>query len=78
VRDDLLGSLRPYSPEEAYVKAAFRESRNEQGSPTYLPFEQRLKAIASMPVWDLDSMRLIRVEELADADPHPAAVCPAR
>jgi hypothetical protein len=83
VRNDLVGSLRTYSPPEAYVKAKFRESRNEQGVGDFLTFEERLRAIGSMSLWDLETEQIVPVEGLANGEPcaagsEPLASLPRR
>lgn len=50
VKDDLLGDLKALSPEEGFVKAKFRESRDRNGKLTFLTEQQRLKEIAGLPV----------------------------
>lgn len=54
VRQDKLGSLRPLTCVEGYVKAAFRESRNRNGELTYLTADKRLSEIVQMPVFDVE------------------------
>ena len=53
VREDCLAGLRACSPDEAYVQAAFRESRNAQGLVTLASFRERQQAIASLPLIDV-------------------------
>jgi hypothetical protein len=53
VREDCLAGLRPCSPEEAYVQAAFRESRDDRGLVTLTSFRERQQAIASLPLIDV-------------------------
>ena len=53
VREDCLAGLRPCLPEEAYVQAAFRESRDARGVVTLASFSKRQQAIASLPLIDV-------------------------
>lgn len=55
VREDCLSGLKPCSPEDAYVKAAFRESRDTKGLVTLASFQERQQAIASLPLIDVTS-----------------------
>ncbi|MBA3534481.1 MAG: hypothetical protein H0T73_21380 [Ardenticatenales bacterium] len=64
VRDDLLGTLRRYTPEKAYVQAQFRESRAKSGQLTFLGWEERLAEIAEMPLFEIESQRVFKVKEL--------------
>ncbi len=53
VRNNLMGNLTELTPEQAHMVSQFRESRDEKGNLTLLPFEQRLSVIADMPLIDL-------------------------
>jgi hypothetical protein len=64
VRNDLVGNLPIYSPEQAYVKAQFRESRDTNGNLTFFDFDQRLNQISEMPLYDLDLGCTIKVRDL--------------
>ncbi len=55
VRKDRIGPLRALQPEEGYVESRFRESLDPQGRLSFLSGEDRLKAIADMPVHDLET-----------------------
>lgn len=66
VRSDLAGSLPTYSPEQAYVKARFRDSRDAEGNLTCLDFEGRLRQILDMPLLDLDMHQIVHVRDLWD------------
>jgi hypothetical protein len=54
VRNDSLGGLSVVTPQEAYVRAQFREFHDESGRLTFYDFEQRLQSIRHLPVYDLD------------------------
>ena len=64
VRSDLTSNLPTYLPEQAYVKAQFCECRDIDGNLTFLDFNQRLKLISEMPLYDLGLNRLISVNDL--------------
>jgi hypothetical protein len=54
VRRDLLGDLRPLTPQEGWVDARFRESRDTDGNLTYLSGRAaRVAEIADMPLVDV-------------------------
>jgi hypothetical protein len=50
VRQDKLGHLQAVSLEQGYVMSKFRESRDRNGQLNYLRAQQRLEAIAGLPV----------------------------
>jgi hypothetical protein len=64
VRDDIVGSLRTYSPEQAYVQSQFRISRDPQGNLSYLDSDDSLRLIADMQLYEVDTGRMIRVADL--------------
>jgi len=64
VRNDLIGNLPVYSAESAYVKAQFRESRDDNGNLNFLDFQQKLDLISEMPLYDLNLKRTIQVKDL--------------
>jgi len=55
VRDDCLGDVPAVQPEQAWVAAAFREARSPEGYVEHLRFEERVAAIAGLPVVDVIS-----------------------
>lgn len=64
VREDVLGPLDVVEPRRAYAAARFRESRSPQGEFTYIGDpEQRLREIADLPVWDVESAGLTTIRE---------------
>jgi len=64
VRNDLVGELTTYKPEEVYVKAQFRESRDAHGNLTFLDFDQRLELIKDLMVYDLDAGKEVKIKDL--------------
>ena len=68
VRNDVLGTLTPLTPEQAYVKARFRNSKDASGKLTYLNFEESVKLIAEMPLFDVEKEELVKVKDVNDQE----------
>lgn len=64
VRQDCLGSLRPLTPQQAYVRESFRESRAPNGTIELLTFEQRQAAIANLPLCEVSTGAQVRLRDL--------------
>ncbi len=64
VRDDVLGGLRPLEPEEGYVAAKARQSRDESGALTHLGDADALALIADCEVEDVRTGERLTVREL--------------
>jgi len=64
VRNDLLGDLEIATPEDAWVQSHFRESMDEFGEFSFLPFSERLNLLAEMPLVNLADGNKYSVEEL--------------
>lgn len=64
VRTDCLGSLTALRPEEAYVRAAFREARSPDGSVQLLGFAERQAAISHLPLVDVASRTQAPMKQL--------------
>ena len=64
VRNDLLSGLQPSKPEEAYVKAQFRESRDVNGNLSFLDFDQRVELIRELEVYDLAAGKDVKIKDL--------------
>lgn len=64
VRNDLIGELATSRPEEAYVKAQFRESRDINGKLSFLDFEQRLELIMELVIYDLVTGKNVKIKDL--------------
>jgi hypothetical protein len=64
VRSDVLGTLPTISARDAYVKAQFRHSRNQEGQFTFLDFEDSVRLVGAMPVLDLDTNSMITIRDL--------------
>ncbi len=63
VREDLLGALRVQTPEEAYVRAGFREARSSEGEVELLTFEERQQAISALLVVQVDTMQEMALKD---------------
>ena len=66
VRSDSLGGLSIFTPEQAYVRAQFREFHDELGRLTFDDFEQRLKKINHLPVYNLDRDQVMSIGEIPE------------
>jgi hypothetical protein len=64
VRNDLLENVKVASAREAWVQFQFREARNKSGQLAFLPFEERLKELADMPLVNLADGKQYRIGEL--------------
>jgi len=60
-RSDSLGGLSVLTPQEAYVRAQFREFLDETGRLTPYDFEERLQKIRHLPVYDLDRDQVMSI-----------------
>ncbi len=65
VRDDIIDTLRVLSPENAWVRAAFREARNADGILTFLDPSDGQRLLADLPLYDVEHDALIRVADLS-------------
>ncbi|MDD1422793.1 hypothetical protein MEO40_27575 [Dolichospermum sp. ST_sed1] len=61
VRNDLLSNLKTITPEEAYVKAKFQDSRDSEGYLNYLTFDERVKLISDLDVFDLNKKAIVKL-----------------
>ncbi len=64
VRRDLAGPFQVLTTKEGFVDSRFRESRDAQGRMTRLSGPARLRAIAAMPVVDLDTQKTILIRDI--------------
>jgi hypothetical protein len=64
VRNDVLGNLPTYTPEQAYVKSQFRISRDKYGNLTFLDFDAGLKIIESLPLYEVDTEINFKVKDI--------------
>jgi hypothetical protein len=65
VRADAAEGLPAPSVAEAHAESRYRESRDEAGNLTYLSGSERVRAIADLPVWDLEREELVTVGDAA-------------
>ena len=66
VRNDLVGTLKVLTPQEAYRRAQFREFHNELGQLTFDDFETRLRKIGHLPLYDLTNKQLVKIADIFD------------
>lgn len=64
VRKDRLGRMLSSTAAEAWVTAAFSDTRDEQGHLTFLRGKQRESLISRLPIVDVFSGRLTTLEEM--------------
>jgi len=64
VRNDVIGDLKVLTPEEAYVEAQSRESRDKHGNLTFLDRKEAFKIISDMPVFDLEAGKIVKIGEV--------------
>lgn len=64
VRVDRVDKIRTMSVEEAYVESMFRESRNPDGSLSYISGKQRLDVIRDLPLYSIDRNMQLPISEL--------------
>lgn len=55
VRKDRVGTLRPLTSQEGYVKSKFREHRDEEGRLTFLSGDAAIETIRGLPVYNTRS-----------------------
>lgn len=77
VRNDLLNGLPVLTPQQAWVRAQFRHSRDAEGRFTFRRFDECLAIIADMPVVDLDRNATVPIRDLYPGLP-PAAPAHSR
>ena len=62
VRNDLLNDkLNVLSTEEAYSPSNYRESRNENGSLTFISGDERLDAIRGLPIFEVEKQTMEKI-----------------
>ena len=60
VRNDLMQNFKKITPQEAYIRAQFREARDIEGNLTFLSFEKRVELIDNLNVYDLNIDKIIK------------------
>jgi hypothetical protein len=64
IRKDKIGTIRPCSVQDGYVKSRYRESRDTDGNLSFLSEETQLKVIEDMPVYDLEKGCVVKIKDL--------------
>ena len=64
VRNDLVNNLKVLTPQEAYQKSMFRESRNTSGELTFANFNERYELIKDIDVINLDANKLVKISDI--------------
>ncbi len=64
VKAEYAQKFQKLSPEQAYVRAQFREGRDINGNLTFMNFEQMREAIKDLPLYDVEAEQLIQVKDL--------------
>lgn len=64
VRKDKIGKLRTLSVKQGYMKAKYRESRDQDGKLTYLSNDECIEVIGDMPVYDVEADIIFKIKEL--------------
>lgn len=54
ILDEYSCGFNVYKPEEAYVKAQFRESRESNGNLNFSSFEDNVRILSEIPLYDVD------------------------
>ncbi len=70
VRNDKIDNLRVLSPQEAFVDARWRDSRDKKGKLTYLTDGERFEAIADLAVYDLRQDKVVPLNSLQLKNEH--------
>jgi hypothetical protein len=64
VKKEFLGSLKPLTPEEAYAKPTFRESRHQDGSLTFKGYDDARQELAPFPVVDVETKKQLLIKDI--------------
>lgn len=67
VRRDLAGGMSGCSPKEVYVPAQYREGRSTSGEFTFANSDERLAAVAEMPVLDVLLGSTVALKDAVDS-----------
>jgi hypothetical protein len=68
VRNDVRGTLPIVSSREAYTRAKYRSSRDQQGNLTFLGYREGLRLIAEMPLIDVQTGEHLCVRDIITAE----------
>jgi len=64
IRNDKIDNLRVCTPQDAFIDARWRDSRNESGKLNYLSGPERFEAIAELDVYDLAQNKVVPLKSL--------------
>jgi hypothetical protein len=64
VRNDVIGNIPVYTPQQAHVPSKFRISRDQRGELSFLDAKAGIEVIGDMPICEVDSGRVVKVREL--------------
>lgn len=64
VRNDVVGNLYVPTLEEGFVETRARESRNPDGSLSFLGGKDRIRIMEQMEMWDVEAQKLVRLKEI--------------
>ncbi len=64
VKNELIGSLKALSVEDAWIQSQFRESRDQSGQLTYLDYHQRRDLLAELLLVEIHTENTIKVSDL--------------
>ena len=67
VRNNKIGELNVLSPQQAFVDARFRDSRDEKGNLNQLTGAERFRAIAALSVYDVRQNKIAPLQALQGA-----------
>ncbi len=68
IRKDLESMMKELTPQSGFISSKFRESRNEQGHPSYLNDHKKLEAIKDTVVFNLQTNTEIKIKNLFGLD----------
>ncbi len=64
VKTEYAQAFQRLTPEQAYVRAQFRETRDVDGRLNFMNFEQIREVIKDLPLYDVETEQLIQVKDL--------------
>jgi len=64
VRKDKIKNIKSLTVEDGYVESKFRESRDFNNKLNFIRGEKRLELIKDLPVFDLETNKLIKLNEI--------------
>lgn len=64
IREDLSGPFKKYSASDGFVEAKFRESKGKDKRKNYLTGSDRIKEIAEMEVYNIETNKITKIRNL--------------